>query len=136
MRLRFEKRYFLLASGLLALEVVIALYLHDKIIRPYVGDFLAPVFLYCLVCSGLAVAPMRAAAGVLLISYLIEFLQYFHFLSWLGWQHIRVATVLLGNHFEWSDLLAYTGGVALVLLVEQMRGPRSLAPNGIGGSAA
>ncbi|MDO7852078.1 ribosomal maturation YjgA family protein [Hymenobacter convexus] len=126
MQLRFEKQYFLLGIGLLVLEILIALYLHDKIIRPYVGDFLAPIFLYCLVRSCCMVAPRRVAAVVLLIAYLIELLQYFHFLSWLGWQHVRVANVLLGNHFEWADLLAYTAGIGLVLLVEQLRrGPAS-----------
>jgi len=135
MQLRFDKRYFLRASGLLALEVFIALYVHDKIIRPYVGDVLAPVFLYCLVRSGLVVSAKAAAAMVLLASYLIEFLQYFHVLHLLGWQHSRLLTVLLGNHFEWADLLAYTGGVALALLAEHLTRAHGAAPNPGPGSA-
>lgn len=119
MTFRFNKRYLLFASALLLLEVLIALCLHDKIIRPYGGDVLAPVLLYCLVRGSVAVSTTRAAGLVLLVSYLIECLQYFHLLTWLGWQPSRLAAVLLGNHFEWADLLAYTLGVALVLLAER-----------------
>ncbi|MBF9140533.1 ribosomal maturation YjgA family protein [Hymenobacter properus] len=114
---------------MLILETLIALFLHDTIIRPYVGDVLAPIFLYCLVRGGLLISPKRAAMGVLLISYLIECLQYFHLLALLGWQHHRLVAVLLGNHFEWADLLAYTGGVALALLAEGMVRARSTARN-------
>jgi hypothetical protein len=136
LRFRFEKRYFLGASVLLALEVLIALCLHDKIIRPYVGDVLAPVFLYYLVRSSVTMSTKRAAALVLMTSYLIEGLQYAHGLSWLGWQHSRLATVLLGNHFEWADLLAYTSGVALALLAERVLKARSAARNEWEGSAS
>jgi hypothetical protein len=135
MKLRFEKRYFISASALLALEVLIALYLHDKIIRPYVGDVLAPVFLYCLVRSIFVASPKRAAAWVLAISFLLEFLQYIHFLEILGWQHIRWVRIVLGNHFEWADLLAYTGGVALVLWAEQLLQARFRPRNEWPGSA-
>jgi hypothetical protein len=135
MQLRFAKRYFLLAIGLLALEVLIALYVHDKIVRPYGGDVLAPAFLYCLVRSASSVSPKRAAGLVLLVSYLIEFLQYFHVLSLLGWQHSRPVAVLLGNHFEWTDLLAYTAGVALVLLAEHLTREQPAAPNEMQNSA-
>lgn len=55
--LHFSKRYFLLASGLLAAEVLIALYAHDRVIRPYAGDLLATIFLYCLVRSFVATPP-------------------------------------------------------------------------------
>ncbi len=45
---RFHYRYFLLAAGLLGLEICIARFAHDRFVRPYVGDFLATILLYCL----------------------------------------------------------------------------------------
>ena len=47
----FNKTYFLLALLLLLAEVLIALYLHDALIRPYGGDFLVVILLYCFVKS-------------------------------------------------------------------------------------
>ncbi|MDB5271206.1 MAG: hypothetical protein JWP58_4246 [Hymenobacter sp.] len=116
--IRIQKHYLLAASLLLMLEVFIALFVHDGIIRPYAGDFLATIFLYCLARGLLAAAPKKVALGVLLTAYAIETLQYVHLLSWLGWQHSRVARVVLGSRFEWADLLAYTLGVGLALGLE------------------
>ena len=56
----FRKGYFLIACGLLLLEVLIALYMHDRIVRPYADDFLATIFMYCLLRS-----VVRASVGQL-----------------------------------------------------------------------
>ena len=49
--LRTNKRSFYLAMTVfwLAVEVVIACYVHDRFIRPYVGDVLVVVVVYCFV---------------------------------------------------------------------------------------
>ena len=126
--MHFSKRYFLLASGLLAAEVLIALYAHDRVIRPYAGDLLATIFLYCLVRSFVATPPKRALLAALLISYLIEGLQLVDLLGWLGWQHSRLARVVLGSHFAWGDVLAYTLGALFVLAAERDRAQPAAAP--------
>ena len=117
---RFNLRYFLAASGLLLLEIFIALRVHDSFVRPYGGDFLATIFLYCLVRSFVKAHPGPVVLGALLFSYLIEGLQYWHLLTLLGWQQWRLARVVLGSHFEWVDMLAYTLGAAAVLLIESL----------------
>ena len=116
--LRFSSRYCLIASGLLLAEIFIALCVHDAFVRPYAGDFLATIFLYCLVRSFVVARPGPVVLGALLISYLIEGLQYYHLLTLLGWQQWRLARVVLGSHFEWVDMLAYTLGATTVLLLE------------------
>lgn len=117
----FNKRYFLLAVGLFWLEVFIARFVHDQLIRPYAGDLLATILLYCLAKSFVA-APTRAVvAGVLLFSYLVEAAQYGHLVAHLGLQHVRLARIVLGTQFEWADMLAYTLGAGLVLAVERQR---------------
>ena len=63
--LHFSKGYFLVASGLLLTEIVIALSAHDQIIRPYAGNLLATVFLYCLVRSFVETRPERTLMAVL-----------------------------------------------------------------------
>ncbi|MBF9220408.1 DUF2809 domain-containing protein [Hymenobacter sp. BT662] len=119
--LRLDYRYLGVALLLLLVEVFIALFVHDDWVRPHGGDVLAAALLYCLV-RGIWALPTGVVAGIaLLVSYLIEALQYVHLLQRLGWEHWRAARVLLGSRFEWADMLAYTIGVALVLLVEQLR---------------
>ena len=116
--LRFSKPYFFIAASLLAAEVIIALYVHDGIIRPYGGDFLATIFLYCMVRSLLKVPLVWTLAAVLLLSYLIEGFQYVGLLSYLGWRQSWVARIVLGSHFAWPDMLAYTLGALAVWAAE------------------
>ncbi|WP_223649761.1 DUF2809 domain-containing protein [Hymenobacter psoromatis] len=119
---RFYYRYFLLAAGLLGLEIGIARFAHDRFVRPYVGDFLATILLYCLLKSVWPAPAGRVVAVALLVSYAIELAQLAHLLSWLGWQHSPAARLVLGSQFEWGDILAYTLGAAVVLGLGYVRG--------------
>lgn len=116
---RFSRGYGLLAVGLLALEIGIARFAHDNFVRPYVGDLLATILVYCLLKSWWRAPAGVAAGAALLISYAIEGAQALHLLAWLGWQHARMARLLLGSQFAWADMLAYTLGAALALGVER-----------------
>ena len=42
-----NSRYILLTLLLLAIEIAIAVFVHDQFIRPFFGDFLAVIFVYC-----------------------------------------------------------------------------------------
>jgi hypothetical protein len=117
-----QKHWLYGAICLFCVEVFIAAFLHDRLVRPYVGDLLAVVFLYCLVKS---VAPLPAGPtllGVLAVAYALEALQYVHLLQHLGLAHSRIAAIVLGNHFEWIDMLAYTLGAFLIWSAEKLRG--------------
>jgi len=120
---RFTKGYGVVAAGLLVVEILIGRFAHDRFVRPYGGDFLATIFLYCLLRSVWPAPARRVALAALLVSYTIEAAQLAHLLHWLGWQHVRVARLVLGSAFSWGDVLAYTLGAAAVLAVEWRRAP-------------
>jgi DNA integrity scanning protein DisA with diadenylate cyclase activity len=118
---RFNKNYFILAVVLFLIEIYIALYVHDAIIRPYIGDLLVVIFLYCLIKAFVNTPPVKTALAVLLFSYLIELSQYLNLVKHLGLQRSRFANVVMGNSFEWIDIAAYTAGVAIVIAIEYWR---------------
>lgn len=120
--LTFRKGYFWLGMCVLLVEVGIALFVHDAVIRPYVGDFLAVGLVYCFLRSVLKPAVLPLAFLALLVAYAVEVGQYFQVLDWLGLRHSRVARVLLGTAFSWLDLLTYTAGFGAILGVEKLRG--------------
>lgn len=120
--LTFNKKYLLIAVFLFIIEVLIALYVKDAIIRPYVGDFLVVILLYCMVRTVVDAPVMKIAVAVLLFAYLIEGLQYMNVIQWLGLQHNKAANIIIGNRFEWIDMLAYTLGVICIVLVERAKG--------------
>ena len=101
-------------------EVLIALYVHDRIVRPYVGDFLVVILVYCFLRAFINSSVVKLALAALLISYAVEILQYADMLGRLGLQNSGLARVVLGTSFEWIDMVAYTLGIVLVLCVEKM----------------
>jgi hypothetical protein len=121
MRLTFQKHYFLLALILLVVEILIAMYVNDSIIRPYAGDYLVVMLLYCLLKAFVNIPVGPAALAVLIFSYTIEILQYLNIVNWLGLQNYTLARVIIGTSFAWVDLLAYTLGVLTILAVETRR---------------
>jgi len=115
---RFSRAYFALTVVLFTAEVLIALYVHDAIIRPYAGDLLVVILLYCFIKTFVDTPPLKTAIAVLLFAYLVELSQYLNLVKHLGLQHSRLANVVMGNSFEWLDMVAYTLGAILIVLVE------------------
>jgi hypothetical protein len=126
--LKFQPCYFILAAILFITEVLIAIFVHDSIIRPYIGDLLVVILLYCLIQSFFDLPVGATAIGVLLFSYTIELLQYFKIVKVLGLQHNTLAKVIIGTSFAWLDLVMYTLGIVLVLLVEKKAAKQSALP--------
>ena len=114
----FNFKYFLFALILFVVEVLIALFVRDSFIRPYFGDYLVVILIYCAVRTFVNASPLKVAIGVLLFAYLIEVLQYFNIVDKLGLTDNEIARTVIGYGFEWWDMLAYTLGIATVLIIE------------------
>lgn len=120
---RFHKGYAWLSLVLLLTEIAIAIFVHDTIIRPYIGDLLVVILIYCFIRSFFSTGVWRTATGVLLFAYVIETLQYLNFVEGIGLGHSRFANIIFGNAFAWMDMLMYTMGIAIVLVAEHFRQP-------------
>jgi len=116
--LQFRKNYFLLALLLLCIEIFIAVFVHDRFIRPYVGDFLVVILIYCFIRAFLNTSVTTTALFALLFAYTVETAQYFNLANLMGLQDHRIAQIIIGNSFEWMDILAYTLGFLLILIIE------------------
>lgn len=116
--LKFNWTYFIIALVLFVIELLIVMYAHDQIIRPYFGDFLFVIFIYCSIKSLFDTSYLKTAIGVLIFSFLLEILQYFNFVNLIGLGHSELARTVIGTSFEWIDLIAYTLGIVFVIFVE------------------
>lgn len=117
--LRFNKKYFLFTIILFIIELLIALFVRDSFVRPYLGDYLVVFLIYCAVRTVLDAPVINVAIAVLLFAYLIEVLQYFQIVNKLGLQNNIVARTVIGYGFEWIDLIAYTLGILTILTLER-----------------
>ncbi len=116
--LTFNKKYFILTVLLFIVEVLIALFVRDRFVRPYVGDVLVVMLIYCFLKSFFRIGIVSAAVIVLLFAFSVEAMQYFRFIELIGWEHNRIARTVLGTHFTWNDIVAYVVGIGIVLVVE------------------
>ncbi len=116
--LSFDKKFFFLAVILFVIEVLIALFVRDTFVRPYAGDYLVVILIYCAVRTILQATVWKVALGVLLFSYAVETLQYFQVVNRLGLENNIVAKTVIGYGFEWMDFVAYTLGILTVLALE------------------
>jgi hypothetical protein len=127
---KFNLKYFMLMLLILVAEVIIGAYFHDAIIRPYGGDFLVVILIYCFVKSFFDLPVSATSLGVLAFAYIVEISQYFHLINRVGLENSKAARVIMGTSFSWTDMLMYTLGIILVLLLE-IRVGRSKLKTGI-----
>jgi len=110
--------YIFLSVIFFITEVLIALYVHDNFIRPFFGDFLVVILIYCFIRGIFSAPVLKTALSVLVFSYITEFLQYLHIVNILGLQNIKIARIIIGTSFSWNDIICYTLGILSVILME------------------
>ena len=110
--------FIIAAITLFAIEVVIALFVRDAFIRPYIGDVLAVALVYAVLRAATPLS-LRSALGITLaIAIMIEVAQAAKLLSALGLGENELARIIFGGSFDWLDLLAYAVGGGVMVLVE------------------
>lgn len=118
--LTFKPTYFLLTIILFLTEVSIALFVKDKIIRPFIGDVLVVILIFCFFRTFLQMNVFKTAFGVLIFAFSIEILQYFDFVKLIGMENNRIISTALGTTFEWLDFIAYFIGFLLIIFFERI----------------
>ncbi len=102
---------------LLIIEVLIALYIHDDFIRPYIGDVLVVMVLYCLIRifipNGVRLMPLY----IFVFAACVEVLQYFSLVEVLGLENNRFLRILIGSVFDIKDIISYGVGCVIITAV-------------------
>ena len=118
-RLTFNQKYFYLTVLLFLIEVFIAVFIDDQFIRPFIGDVLVVILIYCFVKSFWKVRANVAAISVFGFACAIEGLQYLNLVDRIGLRQNRILATILGTTFDWKDVLAYALGTVIVLVCEK-----------------
>ncbi|WP_434684387.1 DUF2809 domain-containing protein [Pseudanabaena minima] len=117
-RLTFNRKYFYLTVLFFLIEVYIAIFINDQLIRPFIGDVLVVILIYCFIKSFWKVHSQVAAISVFGFACAIEGLQYLKFVDRLGLAENKVLATILGTTFDWKDILAYALGTVIILVWE------------------
>ena len=118
-----KKRFFYLTATviLLIIEVLIALYVHDDFVRPYVGDAIVVIVIYTFVRIFVPEKCRLLPLYVFLFAVVVEILQGIHIVNILGVADNRFLRTLIGDSFDIKDILCYGVGCILLWLYESKR---------------
>ncbi len=104
---------------LLFAEVLIGLFVHDRFIRPYIGDVLVTILLCCLcrmvIPKGVPALPVYVFA----FAALVEIAQYFEIVKLLGLEDNAFISTVAGTTFSAIDLVCYGVGCLAFRLIEK-----------------
>lgn len=121
---RISWPYLTSALAIFLVELLIARFAHDAVVRPLLGDVLVIALIYCVVRGVLALPVGWTVLGVFLFACAIELGQAVQLVARLGLEHNRLARIVIGTAYDPRDFVAYALGAALVLLGERLAGPR------------
>jgi len=116
---KLRLKYTAIALAILIIEVLIALFVRDRFIRPYVGDMLVTL----LICFTVRIVIPRGysiilPAAVFAFSVLVETAQYFDYAALLGLDSIPFFAILLGSTFSWADIICYAVGCIVFSVIK------------------
>lgn len=111
--MKFNKTYFTISILLFLIEVLIAKYA-TGFIRHTIGDYLCVILLYTFIKSFIKIDNLKIAILVLLISYVVEFLQLTDVQTIYPSKYSKILKLLFGTSFSIGDLVAYTLGVITI----------------------
>lgn len=116
MSLNSKKRIIYLISFvlLMCLETIIALYVHDNFIRPYIGDIIVVVVVYCFIRIFIPEGIKYMPVFVFIFATTVELLQYLSLAQMLGLENNRIARIVIGSTFDIRDIVCYLIGCVLL----------------------
>ena len=115
----FRKRLIFLAVFifLFFVEVLIALYVHDDFVRPYVGDMIVTVVVWAFVRIVFPDRFKLMSLYVMIFAILVEVGQYFNYVDLLGITNPILVT-MMGTSFAWADIACYAVGCVVAAVAE------------------
>lgn len=102
----------------LLIEIGIGVYVRDSFVRPYVGDVLVVVLIYCFARIFIPRRVPQLPIYVFGFATFIEVLQYFRLNEVLEIQN-KLLRIMIGSTFDWKDILCYSIGCLCIILVEK-----------------
>lgn len=110
--------YAIAAVLLIAVEVCIALFVHDSFVRPFVGDMLVTLVIYLLIRAVIPEGVRLLPLYVFLFAAGVELLQFIDIVSLLGLSENLFLSILIGSTFDPKDIVCYAVGCAAAALWE------------------
>lgn len=118
----YKKRLIFLTVFVLlfALEALIAVYVHDDFVRPYVGDMIVTVVVWAFARTIFPDKFNLMSVYVMIFAIFVEIGQYFNYVDLLGITN-PVLVTMMGTSFAWADIACYAVGCVFAGIIDFVR---------------
>lgn len=116
--MKINAKYLLAFSILLITEIIIGLFVHDAIIRPYIGDCLVVILMYTFIRVFTRKPKRFLPVYLFFFSSAVEVAQYFHVVNMLHLQNNKLLSTIIGTSFDVKDILCYLAGTVILIVWE------------------
>ena len=117
--MKIQYKYLGVFLVLFVIEMYIGVFVHDNIIRPFVGDALIVGVVYFFIrvfFKRLKFLPIY----VFLFACAIEIGQYFDLVSLLHIEKFKLARIIIGATFDFKDIFSYFIGTLSIYVYETL----------------
>lgn len=118
--MKINYKYLILAVILFIIEVYIAFFVRDNIIRPFIGDTLVVGLIYFFIKSFMKKSSRLLGGYIFLFACFIEIAQYFNLISLLHMENSKVAKIIFGSTFDLNDIFCYFAGTIIIYIYEAL----------------
>jgi hypothetical protein len=115
MLMKMDMKYIFIFLILLIAEIIIAFFVKDAIIRPFIGDVLVIILIYTLIRGLMKKSIKLLPVYIFLFAFTVELAQYFNIVDALDLQKNKVISTIVGTTFDIKDILCYL--VSTVILI-------------------
>ena len=110
--------YLIAFLTLLCIELLIGAFVHDAFVRPYLGDVLVVILIYCLIRivkpTGMKFLPLY----VFIFALVVELLQLVKIVDLLGIPRDSIVAIMVGTSFSFIDIICYAVGCGITYITE------------------
>ena len=113
--------YLIATLVLLAVEILIGLFVHDRFVRPFIGDVLVVILIYTFIRIIIPGKVRLLPLYVFIFAAAVELLQLIRIVEILGLQDNKLLSTIIGTSFDIRDILCYFVGCVLCGIWEYLR---------------
>ena len=118
MKINLSKKYLCVFIVVFIIEAIIAVFIQDNFVRPYLGDVLVVVLIYCLIKTFVRNEIKLLPLYIFIFAALVEISQYFNLVKLLGLNDYKIVRIIIGSTFDIKDIACYLVGCVGLFLYE------------------
>ena len=120
MKIKLSKKYLCVFIVVFIIETIIAVFIQDNFVRPYLGDVLVVVLIYCLIKTFVRNEIKMLPLYIFIFAALVEISQYFNLAKLLGLNDYKIVRIIIGSTFDIKDIACYLVGCVGLFLYENV----------------